>query len=145
MQVGSCFLSDVENQYVMIDLECLAAAWVIRKCRPSLEGFPSFKLITCDSACRCSANSSALSLVSLKTHVFGCQAGTTWWMVPLRLKRLQRPSVFLSPDQLSERNGRFKHCQSRPVINFRWWFFFTTRSYVVSQMKNAIIFWSSAL
>ncbi len=107
VQVGSCFLSDAENQYAMIDLECLVGAWVIRKCRPLLKGFPSFKLITWDSTCRGSANSSALSLVSLKTHVFGCQAGTTWWMVPLRSKRLRRPSVFLSPDQLSARNGRF--------------------------------------
>ena len=33
VQAGSRFLSDAETRYAMIELECLAAAWAMRKCR----------------------------------------------------------------------------------------------------------------
>ena len=46
MQAGSRFLSDAESRYAMIELECLAAAWAMRKCRQFLEGLPSFQLVT---------------------------------------------------------------------------------------------------
>ena len=46
VQAGSRFLSDAETRYAMIELECLAAAWAMRKCRQFLEGLPSFQLLT---------------------------------------------------------------------------------------------------
>jgi transposase InsO family protein len=46
VQAGSRFLSDAESRYAMIELECLAAAWAMRKCRQFLEGLPSFQLVT---------------------------------------------------------------------------------------------------
>jgi hypothetical protein len=46
VQAGSRFLSDAECRYAMIELECLAAAWAMRKCRQFLEGLPSFRLVT---------------------------------------------------------------------------------------------------
>jgi hypothetical protein len=46
VQAGSRFLSDAESRYAMIELECLAAAWAMRKCRQFLEGLPSFNLFT---------------------------------------------------------------------------------------------------
>jgi hypothetical protein len=46
VQAGSRFLSSAESRYAMIELECLAAAWGMHKCRQSLEGLPSFELVT---------------------------------------------------------------------------------------------------
>ncbi|KZS06475.1 Uncharacterized protein APZ42_030055 [Daphnia magna] len=46
VQAGFCFLSDTESRYAMIELECLAAAWAMRKCQQFLEGLPSFRLLT---------------------------------------------------------------------------------------------------
>jgi hypothetical protein len=46
VQAGSRFLSDAESRYAMIELECLAAVWDMRKCRQFLEGLPSFHLLT---------------------------------------------------------------------------------------------------
>jgi hypothetical protein len=46
IQAGSRFLSSAESRYAMIELECLAAAWAMKKCRPFLEGLPTFVLIT---------------------------------------------------------------------------------------------------
>jgi hypothetical protein len=46
VQAGSRFLSDAESRYAMIELECLAAAWAMRKCRQFLEGLPCFQLLT---------------------------------------------------------------------------------------------------
>jgi hypothetical protein len=46
VQAGSRFLSDAESRYAMIELECLAAAWAMRKCHQFLEGLPSFQLVT---------------------------------------------------------------------------------------------------
>ena len=46
VQAGSRFLSAAERRYAMIELECLAAAWAMYKCRQFLEGLPSFNLIT---------------------------------------------------------------------------------------------------
>ncbi|MFO0203428.1 MAG: Ty3/Gypsy family RNase HI domain-containing protein, partial [Alphaproteobacteria bacterium] len=43
---GSRFLSSAESNYAMIDLECLAAAWAMDKCRQFLEGLPTFELVT---------------------------------------------------------------------------------------------------
>ena len=46
IQDGSRFLSSAESRYAMIELECLAAAWAMFKCRLFLEGLSSFNLIT---------------------------------------------------------------------------------------------------
>ena len=46
VQAGSRFLSSAESRYAMIELECLAAAWAMFKCRQFLEGLPNFDLIT---------------------------------------------------------------------------------------------------
>ncbi|KZS02854.1 Uncharacterized protein APZ42_034560 [Daphnia magna] len=46
VQAGSRFLSSAESRYAMIELECLATAWGMHKCRQFLEGLPSFELIT---------------------------------------------------------------------------------------------------
>lgn len=46
VQAGSRFLSDAETRYAMIELECLAAAWAMQKCRQFLEELPSFLLLT---------------------------------------------------------------------------------------------------
>lgn len=46
VQAGSRFLSSAESRYAMIELECLAAAWAMYKCRQFLEGLPSFILTT---------------------------------------------------------------------------------------------------
>ena len=46
MQAGSRFLSDGESQYAMIELDCLAVTWAMRKGHQFLESLPSFKLLT---------------------------------------------------------------------------------------------------
>ena len=46
VQAGSRFLSSAESRYAMIELEFLAAAWAMQKCRQFLEGLPTFKLVT---------------------------------------------------------------------------------------------------
>lgn len=43
VQAGSRHLTDTESAYAMIELEALAAAWAMKKCRPFLEGL-KFKL-----------------------------------------------------------------------------------------------------
>ena len=40
IQCGSRFLSDAESRYAMIELECLAVVWAIRKCHVFLAGSP---------------------------------------------------------------------------------------------------------
>ena len=46
VQARSRFLSSPDSRYAMIELECLAAAWAMKKCRPFLEGLPTFDLVT---------------------------------------------------------------------------------------------------
>jgi hypothetical protein len=46
IQAESRFLLSTESRYAMIELECLAAAWGMHKCRHFLEGLPSFELVT---------------------------------------------------------------------------------------------------
>ena len=45
LQCGSRFLSDAETRYAVIELECLAVAWAVRKCHLFLAG-TSFELVT---------------------------------------------------------------------------------------------------
>ena len=46
IQAGSRFLSDAESRYAIIELEVLAVAWAIMKCRLFLVGLPHFRVIT---------------------------------------------------------------------------------------------------
>ena len=45
IQAGSRFLSAAETRYVMIELECLGAAWAMSKCRQFLEDLPNFEMV----------------------------------------------------------------------------------------------------
>ena len=46
MQAGSRFLSDTESRYAIIELECLAVAWAIKKCHLFLAGLNHFTVVT---------------------------------------------------------------------------------------------------
>ena len=46
VQAGSRFLSDTESRYAVIELEMLAVAWAISKCRLFLEGMSHFLILT---------------------------------------------------------------------------------------------------
>ena len=43
---GSCSLSETQNRYATIELECLAIQYAISKCRFYLLGLPTFEIIT---------------------------------------------------------------------------------------------------
>ena len=45
VQCGRIFISDTKSRYMMIELECLAASWAMRKCNVYLAGI-SFTLVT---------------------------------------------------------------------------------------------------
>ena len=45
VQAGSRFIVPAESRYAMIELECLAAAWAMMKCKSFLEGLPSFEVV----------------------------------------------------------------------------------------------------
>ena len=46
VQAGSRFLTDTESRYAVIELECLAVAWAIKKCHTFLAGMTHFTVIT---------------------------------------------------------------------------------------------------
>ena len=46
IQAGSRFLSSVESRYAVIELELLAVAWGVSKCKMFLTGLQHFKVIT---------------------------------------------------------------------------------------------------
>ena len=46
VQVGSHFLSSAESRYAIIELEMLAVAWTVMKCKTFLAGLQHFKVIT---------------------------------------------------------------------------------------------------
>ena len=45
VQSGSRLITPAESRYAMIELECLASAWAMKKCKSFLEGLPSFEVI----------------------------------------------------------------------------------------------------
>lgn len=45
VQAGSRLIVPAESRYAMIELECLAAAWAMKKCKSFLEGIPSFEVV----------------------------------------------------------------------------------------------------
>ena len=46
VQAGSRFLTDADSRYAVIELECLAVAWAIKKCHLFLDGLGNFTVIT---------------------------------------------------------------------------------------------------
>ena len=46
VQAGSRFLTDAESRYAVIELECLAVAWAIKKCYIFLAGINHFTVVT---------------------------------------------------------------------------------------------------
>ena len=46
MQAGSRFLTDADSRYAVIELECLAVAWAIKKCHLFLAGLGHFMVVT---------------------------------------------------------------------------------------------------
>ena len=46
VQAGSRFLSDAESRYAVIELELLAVAWAVTKCKLFLAGLPHFTVVT---------------------------------------------------------------------------------------------------
>ena len=46
IQAGSRFFSDAESRYAIIELELLAVAWAILKCKLFLAGLPHFTVVT---------------------------------------------------------------------------------------------------
>ena len=46
IQAGSRFLTDTEGRYAVIELECLAVAWAIKKCNIFLSGMAHFTVVT---------------------------------------------------------------------------------------------------
>ena len=45
VQSGSRFIDPTESRYAMIELECLGAAWAMKKCKSFLEGLPMFEVV----------------------------------------------------------------------------------------------------
>jgi hypothetical protein len=45
VQAGSRLIVPAKSRYAMIELECLAAAWAMKKCKSFLEGLPSFEVV----------------------------------------------------------------------------------------------------
>ena len=45
VQAGSRFIDPTESRYAMIELECLGAAWAMKKCKSFLEGLPTFEVV----------------------------------------------------------------------------------------------------
>lgn len=46
VQAGSRFLTDTESRYAVIELECLAIAWAVKKCHIFLSGRDHFTVVT---------------------------------------------------------------------------------------------------
>ena len=46
VRAGSRFLTDTETRYAVIELECLAVAWAVKKCQTFLSGLDHFTVVT---------------------------------------------------------------------------------------------------
>ena len=46
LQCGSCSLSETQQRYTTIELECLAITWAVNKCNLFLCGLPAFTVLT---------------------------------------------------------------------------------------------------
>ena len=84
VQAGSRFLSDTESRYAVIELECLAVAWAIKKCHLFLAGLNHFTVITDHNPLIPILNSHRLDeienprLQRLRTRIMGYNFTTQW-------------------------------------------------------------------
>ena len=46
IQCDSCSLTETQERYATIELECLAIQWAVNKCEFYLRGLPDFKILT---------------------------------------------------------------------------------------------------
>ena len=46
IQCGSCSLTETQERYATVELECLAIQWAVNKCEFYLRGLPDFKILT---------------------------------------------------------------------------------------------------
>ena len=93
VQAGSRFLTDLESRYAVIELECMAGAWSIKKCNLFLAGLPHFTVVT---------DHNPLILSSIRTDwmrlkILGCSASvpvscpTTSRLSGLKAPRMKLP------------------------------------------------------
>ena len=84
MQAGSRFLSDTESRYAIIELECLAVAWAIKKCHLFLAGLNHFTVVTDHNPLILILNSHRLDeienprLQRLQTRIMGYNFTAQW-------------------------------------------------------------------
>ena len=84
VQAGSRFLSEAEARYAVIELEMLAVAWAIMKCRIFLAGLPHFNIITNHNPLISILNTHRLDeienprLQRLKTRIMGYNFTAEW-------------------------------------------------------------------
>ena len=84
VQAGSRFLTDAESRYAVIELECLAVAWAIKKCHLFLAGLDHFTIITDHNPLIPILNSHRLDeienprLQRLRTRIMGYNFTAQW-------------------------------------------------------------------
>ena len=84
MQAGSRFLTDTESRYAIIELECLAVAWAIKKCHLFLAGLGHFTVVTDHNPLIPILNSHRLDeienprLQRLRTRIMGYNFTAKW-------------------------------------------------------------------
>ena len=84
VQAGSRFLTDAESRYAVIELECLAVAWAIKKCNIFLAGMEHFTVITDHNPLIPILNTHRLDeienprLQRLRTRLMGYNFTTQW-------------------------------------------------------------------
>ena len=108
VQAGSRFLSDTESRYAIIELEMLAVAWGIAKCRLFLAGIPHFQLVTDHHPLVPILNCHRLDeienprLQRLKTRIMGYNFTAQWikgTLNPLNAVSVYIRSLFCFPDR----------------------------------------------
>ena len=84
VQAGSRFLTDAESRYAVIELECLAVAWAIKKCHLFLAGLGHFTVIADHNLLVPILNSHRLDeienprLQRLRTRIMGYNFTAQW-------------------------------------------------------------------
>ena len=84
VQAGSRFLTDAETRYAVIELECLAIAWAIKKCNIFLAGMEDFTIVTDHNPLIPILNTHRLDeienprLQRLRTRLMGYNFTTQW-------------------------------------------------------------------
>ena len=81
VQAGSRFLTDAESRYAVIELECLAVAWAIKKCNIFLAGINHFTVVTDHNPLIPILNTHRLEnprLQCLRTHIMSYNFTAQW-------------------------------------------------------------------